>query len=119
TCHPQLELVNRVLEDFCPDAWQTDAGDFEYIRLPDAMQRWPVLRDGAIPPAYCDRLVFDAAERGQGRLPKWREAGLVARRTELILGGGLDAGNIAAAIATVRPFGVDVSSGVETAPGVK
>jgi phosphoribosylanthranilate isomerase len=119
TRHPDLELVNRVLEDFYPDAWQTDAEDFEYIRLPDFMQRWPVLRDGAIPTAYCGRIVFDAAESGQGRLANWREAALVARRTELILGGGLDAGNIAAAISTVRPFGVDVSSGVETAPGVK
>lgn len=119
TQHPSLELISRILEDFSPDAWQTDAQDFETIRLPDFIQRWPVLREGATPPAYCGRVVFDAAESGQGRLANWREAALVARRTELILGGGLDAGNIAAAIATVRPFGVDVSSGVESAPGVK
>ena len=37
----------------------------------------------------------------------------------LILAGGLDAGNVGAAIARVRPYAVDVASGVESAPGIK
>jgi phosphoribosylanthranilate isomerase len=46
---------------------------------------------------------------------------LAARRSKLplILGGGLDAEHVAAAIATARPFAVDVASGVEAAPGIK
>ncbi len=46
---------------------------------------------------------------------------LAARRSKLplIVGGGLDAEHVAAAIATIAPFAVDVASGVEAEPGVK
>jgi len=46
---------------------------------------------------------------------------LAARRSKLplIVGGGLDAEHVSAAIATTRPFAVDVASGVEAEPGIK
>jgi phosphoribosylanthranilate isomerase len=56
---------------------------------------------------------------GTGRTVDWAQAAAVARRRRTVLAGGLTPDNVAEAIATVRPFGVDVSSGVESAPGRK
>jgi phosphoribosylanthranilate isomerase len=119
TCHPTQDEVNRVLEAFHPDAWQSDTVDFDTIRVPLGVRRWPVVRDGGSRSSPGGRIVFDAPESGRGTRADWREAAGLARRTELMLGGGLDARYVAAAIAAVRPFGVDVSSGVESAPGIK
>ena len=56
---------------------------------------------------------------GTGRTADWATAAEVAAHRPIILAGGLTASNIANAISTVRPWGVDVSSGVETSPGLK
>ncbi len=62
----------------------------------------------------------DPVQRGgTGRRIDWPSAAVVARDHRVILAGGLTADNVAEAIATVRPIGVDVSSGVEVSPGVK
>jgi phosphoribosylanthranilate isomerase len=65
------------------------------------------------------RLLFEGLTSGAGVPCDWTAAGRVARRTELVLAGGLNPANVAAAIAAVQPFGVDVSTGVEVRPGVK
>jgi len=54
---------------------------------------------------------------GAGRTFDWRLAGVSSRR--IILAGGLDASNVAEAIALVRPWGVDACSRIESAPGKK
>jgi phosphoribosylanthranilate isomerase len=56
---------------------------------------------------------------GTGRTIDWTLAAAVARQRPTILSGGLTAANVAEAIARVQPLMVDVSSGVESAPGRK
>ena len=56
---------------------------------------------------------------GTGQITDWGLAADVAKSTPILLAGGLTPGNVTEAIRTVRPYGVDVSSGVESAPGKK
>jgi len=56
---------------------------------------------------------------GTGVRADWLAAATLARGRRLLLAGGLTPENVAGAIAEVRPFGIDVSSGVEQSPGVK
>ena len=56
---------------------------------------------------------------GTGRTVDWGVAAEVAAGRRIFLAGGLDPGNVGEALRTVRPYGVDVSSGVETRPGRK
>ena len=56
---------------------------------------------------------------GTGKTVNWDSAREIAATRRTILAGGLNAANIKLAIRSVRPYGVDVSSGVESAPGVK
>ena len=56
---------------------------------------------------------------GTGRTIDWTGASAVAAQRKILLAGGLTPDNVMEAIAQVRPFGIDVSSGVERTPGVK
>jgi len=73
-------------------------------------------------PAHVTVLV-DATDRvrrgGTGRVADWTNAAALAAQRPIILAGGLTAANVGDAIRQVRPWAVDVSSGVESAPGVK
>jgi phosphoribosylanthranilate isomerase len=63
--------------------------------------------------------VSSPARGGTGRQVDWHQAATIARQRRTVLAGGLTPDNVAEAIARVRPFGVDVSSGVEASPGRK
>jgi phosphoribosylanthranilate isomerase len=63
---------------------------------------------------------FDPEHRGgTGRQVDWTLAGRIAHRRRTILSGGLRADNVCEAIRRVAPYGLDVSSGVESRPGIK
>jgi phosphoribosylanthranilate isomerase len=77
----------------------------------DNLQVWPV-----------EAIVLDAATAGAGKgfdHAIAREARRKHPTRKLVLAGGLDPGNVAAGIAAVEPWCVDVATGVEAAPGVK
>jgi phosphoribosylanthranilate isomerase len=66
-----------------------------------------------------DYLLIDGASPGSGEVFDWRLAEGVVDPSRLIVAGGLDPTNVAQAILHLRPYGVDVSSGVESSPGTK
>lgn len=118
--HPTQDEVDAALAEFAPDLLQTDLSDLATLRLPVTLGRLPVVRAGqALSEALPARVLFEGPVSGTGMPCDWSAAGSLARRTELVLAGGLTAENVRAAIGAVRPFGVDVSSGVEERPGVK
>jgi phosphoribosylanthranilate isomerase len=56
---------------------------------------------------------------GTGRTIDWTTASEIAKGRNIMLAGGLTPENVGDAIARVRPYGIDVSSGVESTPGIK
>lgn len=133
-----LDEVNRViarcgldLAQLCGDEdedyWrQVDAGVIRQVRIDDTAPHGEAVKDGlrrveAASSAGCIPLL-DKQEAGQlggtGRTFDWSIAREVAARFDVLLAGGLSPGNVGQAIAAVSPWGVDVSSGVETG-GVK
>jgi phosphoribosylanthranilate isomerase len=80
----------------------------------DGIEAWPV-----------EHVLLDtpsAGKGGSGKTFDWSLAIDAHRRypaRRFLLAGGLEPGNVAQAIATVSPWGVDVASGVEAGPGIK
>lgn len=101
-----------------------DPAPYRAVRVPVL---WAAsLRDGAPDPVAPDgmTLLLDAHDPvqhgGTGRTIDWTRARAIAQRERrLVLAGGLTAENVAGAITDVRPWAVDVSSGVEATPGRK
>jgi phosphoribosylanthranilate isomerase len=120
TRHPSQSSVEEICRVLQPDWFQTDVEDLRELRIPAPVKVLPVVRDGRPTPRRLPaRLLFEGPSSGSGELADWGRAADLARQTELVLAGGLSARNVGDAIHRVRPFGVDVSSGVEDVPGVK
>ncbi len=117
--HPSNDQWQHVLRVFRPEVLQTDAEDFASLEVPDGVERWPVHREGGRLPATRDTYIYEGPTSGRGETVDWTRSADIAKTGRMILAGGLSAANIAEAIAVVHPYGVDVSSGVESAPGCK
>jgi len=88
---------------------------------------WPLIKALSVDRASAwpaeTTLLLDAHDPvkrgGTGQTIDWPAAAAIATTRRVLLAGGLTAENVAAAVARVRPLGIDVSSGVERSPGVK
>ncbi len=124
--HPNTELVAQAL-DALP-AWtlhQSDSSDFTgalsavpsnrsipVVRLGDSFQQHIAKHQGRM-------VLIEGQNSGTGTPAPWHEAAPWISRCRAIIAGGLDIGNVAEVVRMLRPFAVDVSSGVEREPGVK
>ena len=126
---PLAEVLE--LRRFCGLDWVQLCGaeDDAYIAAcvaacgPRVIRTVPVADAPPDPDAHPQaQLLLDAAGPqggGGGRAFDWSLAAAVAARRPIILAGGLNPANLRQAIAVARPYAVDVSSGVEAAPGRK
>lgn len=123
--HPSRAAVLEVLEALPVDFVQAEPGPATRLAQEAGVRLLPVLHDG---PDVVDAraadgtgpVLLEAAGRGgRGVRPDWSRAAHLASRRPLVLAGGLRPENVAEAIRLVRPAAVDVSSGVESRPGVK
>ncbi len=131
-------LLSRIVTEVSPDILQLH-GSESPARVAEIRKRFtrPLMKAITVAEAadlsavasytaVADRLLFDArppkdATRpgGHGRAFDWTLLSRIERKKPIMLSGGLTPENVADAIRIVRPDAVDVSSGVESAPGVK
>ena len=119
---PDRQLALEVLRRLAPDYLQSDQEDWESSLRdlePMASCRFLAVVRDRFPTELPSICLFEGKQSGQGQPADWRLAARVAQRIPLVLAGGLTPANVAEAIHEVRPYGVDVSSGVEERRGEK
>ena len=126
--YPEPEEVVRVVEGFAPDVVQSESGPVADLVRTLGLDFLPVIHDA--PSVQIDAagargkengvvLLEGAGRGGRGVKADWERAHALALEGPLALAGGLKPENVVEAVRRVRPWGVDVSSGVERAPGRK
>jgi phosphoribosylanthranilate isomerase len=133
---PSIDLIHQLFEEVGVDRIQvygTIPEGLDFLELHHLVPSVPVAPAGAgapdptVPPAETfPRIHLDASggplPGGSGVRPDWEVCARLVDANpgrKFVLAGGLTAENVADALATVRPWGVDVSSGIESSPGVK
>ena len=124
---PDPSWVKEVVSTFRPDVIQVEPSPDLKDAMGEGSRLLPVFHDS---PALADHLaaglhtgsamLLEGPGRGgRGEAPSWERAARAAGTHRLVLAGGLSPANVRDAILAVRPYGVDVSSGVESSMGVK
>jgi phosphoribosylanthranilate isomerase len=128
--HPRPSRVVEVVRGFRPDLLQCEPGPGVAATLDAGTPLLPVFHDAAeiVAAVGAHRatngktptvLLEGPGRGGRGVRPDWARAAELARRVPLVLAGGLGPDNVGEAIRRIRPVAVDVSSGIESRPGVK
>ena len=121
--HPKQSEVDNVLHHVKIDYLQTDASDFDSLDLKGHTHPLKVYRDNATfdPNIMEDKpfALFEGPMSGTGNLVNQERAKIVCDSRKVLLAGGLNTENIKNVLTHIRPFGVDVSSGVEMERGIK
>jgi phosphoribosylanthranilate isomerase len=123
---PTPQLLLQVQEEVAPDLFQAELRSLAGLPGDRIL---PVVVDSDSLETDLDRaleattrgmvLVDSAAKGGSGVPANWDRLATLAVSESMVLAGGLDVRNVAAAVSIVAPFGVDVSSGIERRPGEK
>jgi phosphoribosylanthranilate isomerase len=115
-----LQLHGAETPEFCRRLME------EGIRFEKAVPVTDAASVAAVPDFFTRTLLLDSGTAGQfggsGHAFPWEIAGAFVEAhpaLRVVLAGGLTPENVAEAVAMVRPFGVDVTSGVESSPGHK
>lgn len=131
---PGEALVREALATGVFDCIQCEQADVPMVRafvgsmsggVGAAVRVIPVVRVGESMPTLAadvretDLQLIEGQRSGVGEVANWGVIAPVATRRRVILAGGLNPENVVDAVRAVRPWAVDVSSGVESAPGVK
>ena len=121
--HPKQSEVDRVLNHMKVNYLQTDVNDFDSFDLKDGTHPLRVYRDNETfdPNIMEDKpfALFEGPVSGTGNLVNQERAKIACDSRKVLLAGGLNIDNIQNVLTHVRPFGVDVSSGVEIERGIK
>lgn len=121
---PDPVEVAEVLEVFPADVVQADYQAVSAVGFPDVAVL-PVIRSSGGSADELATLVsgirfqFEGSVSGVGETADHDVAAILTRHGQMTLAGGLHPANVSGLIRQVRPYGVDVSSGVESSPGVK
>ena len=120
-----LAALNALIAEFRPDAVQLHGNESaDYARSVTGTILWKAFNlnsEAALAEVEafpCATVVADSGG-GTGRPCRWDLAARLASVRPVLLGGGITLDNVRDAIAEVHPAGIDVSSGVESAPGIK
>ena len=120
-----LPELNALIAEFRPDAVQLHGNESaDYAQSVTGTEVWKAFNLNSetvrseAETFPCATVVADSGG-GTGRPCRWDLAARLASARPILLGGGITPDNVREAIAQVRPAGIDVSSGVESAPGIK